>query len=586
VNSSRIHAAWRFCLKKRHQAGLFPYWPLGLSSIGIGAAFLLISLHSSGPAYLEDEIGYLANAAFLAGHRIDAASSYHAGYSLLIAPMFLLSDPYLVWKGVLAINAALWAASFVMLHAILRRLLPNASGPTLLTATIVSALYPTWIISSGYAFATTAFVAVFLASVFSLFFWTKNKPSSLLPHSALVGYLYWIHPTGAAVALASLLVVSSEAYRTRDARPLFLHIVLIAALVIGYNWGVHKWIADSMTPPGYQPHSHYPSLTSALETVFTWRGFAVFATLLVGQLAYAIVASFGMVFSGAMFCVYQLINVSNRDMRGAVDANARYAYFLICAAPVCIMALGAISFFQWDHFEGDFLIYGRYLEGAILPVLAIGLAVFRANIRVAFLSIFLLAAGLLLDVMAPSGIEHNIVNTVSFWPQYLSKGSGFFGWMLLGALAVAGAALFGRKLVIALMVIAFPVSVYHQVMWHDWILANFSAPSSLVGIVRNNFAPGTCVGVDPSLPAGATLFQAERYHLNSYYLFNYAYRRMSPTEWIEQCNGPYLTYDTGNLLSSGHARLVAREIKSNLLLVQKSDGPTLRMPEIAPADVN
>src|SRR6202007_1431106 len=100
--------------------------------------------------------------------------------------------------------------------------------------------------------------------------------------------------------------------------------------------------------------------------------------------------------------------------------------------------------------------------------------------RVAFLSLFLLAAGLLLDVMAPPGMEHNIVNTVSFWPQYLSKGAGFFGWMVLGGVAVAGAALFGRKLVVGLMVIAFPVSVYHQIMWHDWILANFSAPSSLV----------------------------------------------------------------------------------------------------------
>jgi hypothetical protein len=385
--------------------------------------------------------------------------------------------------------------------------------------------------------------------------------------------------------LASLLAVTFDAYRKRDARALCLHVVLIAALMIAYKWGVHNWIADSMTPPGYKPHFHYPSLTSTLQTVFTWRGSAVFATLLVGQFAYFIVASFGMAFAGMMFCVYQLINVRNHDTRGAVDANARHVYFFICTAPLCIMALGAISFFQWDHFEGDFQIYGRYLEGAILPVLATGLAVFRANLRVAFLSIFLLAAGLLLDVMAPSGIEHNIVNTVSFWPQYLTKGSSFFVWMLLGAIAVTGVARFGKRLAIGLMVVAFPVSVYHQIMWHDWILANFSAPSSLVGIIRNNFAPGTCVGFNPSLPAGATLFQLERYHLNSYYLFNYEYRRMSPTEWIAQCNGPYLTYDISNLSESRSARLVASEIKSNLFLVQKSDRPNLRIPKDVPADI-
>ena len=68
-------------------------WRLALSSIAIGCAYLAASWHVSGPAYLRDEIGYLANAAFLTNHRIDAASSFHAGYSFLIAPAFLFSGP-------------------------------------------------------------------------------------------------------------------------------------------------------------------------------------------------------------------------------------------------------------------------------------------------------------------------------------------------------------------------------------------------------------------------------------------------------------------------------------------------------------
>jgi hypothetical protein len=106
-------------------------WRLVLSSIAIGCAYLAVSWQTSGPAYLRDEIGYLANAAFLTNHRIDAASSYHGGYSLLITPAFLFSDPWLVWKAVLTINAMLWAANFAMLYGILRRVLPHAQrfGP-------------------------------------------------------------------------------------------------------------------------------------------------------------------------------------------------------------------------------------------------------------------------------------------------------------------------------------------------------------------------------------------------------------------------------------------------------------------------
>jgi len=560
-------------------------WRHAVLSIGVGCAYFLISLRYSGPAYLEDEIGYLANAAFFAGHKIDAASSFHAGYSLFIAPLFLLSDTYVVWKGVLAINAILWAVNFLLLHSILRRLLPTANGSHLVTATLVSALYPTWIISAGYAFATSAFVTVFLASIFAFFFWTKNNPFSLAPHSGLVGYLYWVHPTGAAVALASLLAVLFNTYRERDIKSLCLHVAAIAAFIIAYKYGIHRWMAESMTPNGYKPHFHYPGLTSALQTVFTWRSAALAATFLVGQFAYFIIASFGISFKGMLFCAHQLTNGRRHDARRADGTTTHQVYIFICAAPLSIMGLAAISLLQWDHLEGDYWIYGRYLDGAILPVLATGLVIFQAEMRIALVSIFLLSAGFLFGATVPPGIQHNIVNSISFWPQYLTHGSSFFVWMLFGASALAATAWSGKRLAIGLMLFAFPISVSRQIMWHDEILAEFSAPSSLIEIIKDNFASETCVGFNPALPADATLFQVERYHLNSFYLFNYEYRRMSPAEWVAQCNGPFLTYDISNLIESGHARLVAREIKSNLFLLQKSDRPNLKIPKGTIADI-
>ena len=152
-------------------------------------------------------------------------------------------------------------------------------------------------------------------------------------------------------------------------------------------------------------------------------------------------------------------------------------------------------------------------------------------------------------------------------------------------IALVAAAYSGKRLTLGMMLFAFPISVFHQTIWHDEILAKFSAPSSLVRIVQGNFAPGTCVGFNPALPADATLFQVERYHLNSFYLFNYEYRRMSPAEWVTQCDGPFLTYDISSLIESGHARLVAREIKSNLFLLQRSDRSNLEIPKGSIADI-
>jgi hypothetical protein len=536
------------------------------TAIAIAVVYLISAWHTTGPAYLEDEIGYLANAALFAGHRLDAASSYHAGYSLLIAPAFFLGSPDAVWKGVLTINAALWAASFAMLQVLLRRLMPDVPPNRLLAATLVTALYPTWIISSGYALATSAFVAIYLACLLALFAWSTRSAWSILPHSALTGCLYWVHPTGAAVVVASVIAVSLGAWRRRDPAPLVLHVLVAGLLVAAYQAGVHPAIAAAMTPTGYMPHSHYPSLASALRTALTMRGFAAFATVLFGQCAYFIVATFGLAVVGTLYCVRRAVPRADAENAGT---QTRSVYALIAAAPPGLMALGAVSFFQWPHFEGDFWIYGRYVDGAMLPVLAIGVAVFKPDRKLAALSVFLAAAGLLLHVMTPPHDPPNILNTTAFWPQYLAPNAGFFVWMLFGAVAVAAVALAGRRLAIALLIAAFPLGFYKQTMWHDWLLATFSTPSPLAAVIRHDVPRGTCVGVDPKLPDEPTLIQSERYHLNAFYLFDYAYRRMSPAEWLAQCHGPYLTWDT-SLVKDGQARLLDRDAATGLLLLKRT----------------
>jgi len=67
-----------------------PILALGLAvALALGA--FLLNLPVKGPMIQADEGSYLANAAAIAGFPNDMASSYHAGYSFLIAPAFRLA---------------------------------------------------------------------------------------------------------------------------------------------------------------------------------------------------------------------------------------------------------------------------------------------------------------------------------------------------------------------------------------------------------------------------------------------------------------------------------------------------------------
>ena len=60
-------------------------------AMALGLGVFVLNLPVKGPMIQADEGSYLANAAAIAGFPNDMASSYHAGYSFLIAPAFRLT---------------------------------------------------------------------------------------------------------------------------------------------------------------------------------------------------------------------------------------------------------------------------------------------------------------------------------------------------------------------------------------------------------------------------------------------------------------------------------------------------------------
>lgn len=131
-----------------------------LLPIVIGVVYWAMSRGFPGPAYQQDEIGYLVNGAFFAGHVSDGYSSYFAGYSLLLAPLFaLLGDPAHIWQGVMVVNAILWAGAFFLLARLLEVLAPDCSPGRRFGALALAAVYPAWPVMAGYAFSQSAFLS-------------------------------------------------------------------------------------------------------------------------------------------------------------------------------------------------------------------------------------------------------------------------------------------------------------------------------------------------------------------------------------------------------------------------------------------
>ena len=560
-----------------------PLW-LYLVSIGISISYWTISKSYSGPAYLADEIGYLTNAAFLTGHKIDGASSYHAGYSLFLTPLFaLFSNPIHVWQGVMVVNALLFGFSFYLLGYLINKLLPEVTEQERILALITSAVYPAWVTMSGYAFASPGIVFVYMLSVLTLLRWQCNSLWSIIPHSLCVGFLYWVHPTGLVIALASILVVTLSILKTKDFRPLVLHIILTGLLAVLYKKGIHHWLTISMTPEGYQPRLHYPSFSSFfkhfLDIHFLYKHFI---PKLMGHLSYLAIGSFGIVTSFIVTVVviaFQYLSSfkNSREMNLTIQVTI---YTFLTLSVIGLVIVSSANRGGGIHYW----IYGRYVEGALLPVLALGFIKtwrFKWN----FLAIlFVIASGIVLDIITTSKTWCNLVNIPAFWPLSLLPDGHFLPWMCVGAVGIMAISIINkiennRRIAAFIMSIAWIACGVTQYKWHHKILNGYSAPSAFVKIIRLNFPKGSCIGFDSQMFKSLSLYQRERYNLYLFYFFNYRYRRMSPKEWLAQCNGPMLTYNPSVFLGVSEAKIIAREVKSGLYLVVRTNGTPLLIPK-------
>lgn len=556
------------------------YWLLMLT---IFLSYWLFSRQYTGPAYLSDEIGYLTKAAAFAGYPVDMASSWHGGYSLILSPLFMIfSDPFILWQGIMVLNAVIWVFSFILLFRLLKEFFPERNFWAVFFAVSISAAYPAWITMSGYVFSTTGFVFIYMLSIFILLKSSANNALSIVPYSLLVGFLYWIHPTGLAVAVASFLAIAAYAWRYKRYSILIIHVLVIVAMMAIYKIGVHNWLSQIMTPENYPIATHYKSLSSIFKSFSHLEFWLTWIVISFSQLSYLLIATLGVCF----FAVVETWKRMKPERTGGGDTNptvlvnTSLAFAILSIIGIVLLGSLTTATNSISSIRPDQWIYGRYSEVALLPLLAVGLMAPWRFKYAAVASIIVLVSGVALHLYTDESISSkftNLVNIQSFWPKAVWPNKSFIFWFISSAFGIILASVLKKKLFVLLAIPLFITSISYQNVWHKRILAGYSKPTSLVDFVTSNFQHGECIGFDTFMPQGASGTQIERRNLYSYYFFNYDIRRMSPDEWLSSCDGPYLTYRADAFPESAKAKVIAKELHTGLFLAIKTE----RLDEIS-----
>lgn len=533
-NISKRVAKNRFILTE-----LFIFVMVALSYLSINWAF-------KGPTYLADEIGYLGKAVFLASYNADLSSSYHAGYPILISPIYMLfNDPFTAWKGVLVFNSLMWAGSFVLLFKLLKSLFPLMGLRKLLVPIILCSFYPAYVTMSGYSFATTAFVFVLLTAL-NLLLKSKLQPNIFLfVYSLAIGFLYWVHPTAVAIIAASSVALLIKLFLEKQYLRYLLPIATPVLMVVIYSIVVHPSITEAMTPDGFTEFSHYSAekfTRASLRSEWFWVKFGL---LSLGMISYALIASFGTIAYAWHYFINTLFTERLKRVFG--DETAVLIFIITISIIISALIMSFVVAGSERRIRLDYWMYGRYIDHYLLPIFAIGILLKWRMIAAIATVFYLVLTGLALQTVVSMKNTHLenyvIINTQGVWFTEYMNGRNFLALYIVASLLIITLWFIAknRKYLILLIIPILIINIANQMEWHIHTYAAYSKPTKFYDHIINLPTEG-CIGLHYPDVDKNTHLKFERMRLYAYLLYSYEPKRISVDRWLDECGGLYLAY--------------------------------------------
>ena len=342
----------------------WPGWLLGVVGLAaVVAAHVALSAPIRVPIIHPDELGYLLNARVLAKGGLTSQVEYYPGFSVLLIPLWLTSNAALtVFRSTLYVQAGLSGIGALLAWRLSRYVAP-ALGPwrRALVVGLVSA-YPSFLLYSDLALSEVAFATVFAGVVVLAAVAMPGRRARWWAALGLLsGLLVAVHPRGLAVVVATaVLGVVVLGWRWSSVKP-FLALVAGAGLGLGTT----MWLVAAVRAPATVLGAYQPD--SVLSKSLSAHGLTSLGVELAGQLFYLSVATVGLIPLGLVVGVRSLVRVGrgDRDVAALVRAYATLSFLGVWALSSLFMNLGN---------RADQLIYGRYNEGVIVPILIIALA--------------------------------------------------------------------------------------------------------------------------------------------------------------------------------------------------------------------
>ncbi|MCM1386216.1 MAG: hypothetical protein NC231_02725 [Bacillus sp. (in: Bacteria)] len=355
---------------------------LGMFFLGTFLVRIFYITKVKGPFVYTDELGYWGHAAAMTGHTWAGVMQnmpwYAFGYSLLLAPLFLITTNMLVmYRMAVIINIVLSLISFWLAFKVIQKAAPEISGVLPIGAIAFTATsYSTYIFNSYIGWSETLLVFLLWLLLYELILF-EEKPGvgKGILIGVTAGYAYMVHNRVLAVIAALILTMLLLLWRKKIKIQHFLSVVIAIALLFGLSFIGKQYFNDLLVNNTVLQNAEvniisgeattFSGQSEKLREVLTLDGIKRFLLNVIGQIWQLLSATYLLVGLGIVFCIHKGI----KALKEKQNISLYIFPFMALAGTIAMTSLYFIKYVVAGSSDSvvriDTLFYGRYSDALV-----------------------------------------------------------------------------------------------------------------------------------------------------------------------------------------------------------------------------
>lgn len=363
-------------------------------SILLSVIFIAGMKNAYGIGIINDEFGYWGIAASFAGKdwsELLSTTPYYAyGYSMIVTWLYhIFDDPTVIYRVALIMNVIMIVFSFWIAYKCGKIMFPHLSSECILLVCFAITVYSNNIIQAQIAWTETLlYMLYWLTFYVFLSIIEKTETKYIIIFACLNAYMYFVHQRTLGVILTSSIMIIVLLITKKIS---IKQVVFYCGIIIALFWAGENIKADIIewlfTNKELTAMNNYSGQVSKVgDIVHSLKGFMLLIQSVLGKLFYLGLSTFLIGFVSLFLLAKQSLFGGIAFLKSKLkrmDDRTMIALYLFLSYMATFM-IAAISMYQ-PYGRLDLLLYGRYMEFAIGPLLLIGIvAVIQKKVKLHF----------------------------------------------------------------------------------------------------------------------------------------------------------------------------------------------------------